>query len=202
MQFRKPFKEQIRAGSITCSIRTWRRPQARVGGRYNLHPEGAIEVTAVRQLPLNRVSARSVRASGFPNRAALREFLGVEGDRLVYQVEFRYLGDAPVKVPARGLLSDEDLAALLGKLAAIDARSGSPWTVPVLATLNTRPGTRAADLAPGFGWNTAVFKSQVRKLKALGLTISLETGYELSARGRQVLTAALARQDSATAPTR
>ncbi len=191
MQFTKPFKEKVRAGEVTCSIRSWRRPQARVGGRYNLHPEGAIEVTAVTQLPLSRVSATSVRASGFPDRTALRQFLGVEGDPLVYQVDFRYLGGALVKVPDSSPLSNDDLLALLGKLAAMDARSSTPWTTAVLATLDSRPGTRAADLAPGFGWETAVFKSQVRRLKALGLTISLETGYELSPRGRQVLMAAL-----------
>jgi hypothetical protein len=31
------------------------------------------------------------------------------------------------------------------------------------------------------------FKANVRKLKALGLTISLETGYELAPRGRLIL---------------
>jgi hypothetical protein len=202
MQFRKPFKAQIRAGRVTCSIRTWQRPQARVGGRYNLHPEGAIEVTAVRQLPLSRVSAGSIRASGFSDRAALRTFLGAKGDPLVYQVDFRYLGGALVKVPDRGVLSNEELLALLGKLAAMDARSKAPWTTAVLVTLDERPGTRAADLAAGFGWETAVFKAQVRKLKALGLSISLGTGYELSARGRQVLTAALERRESEAAARR
>ena len=59
---------------------------------------------------------------------------------------------------------------------------------PVLDAIGRRPGTRAADLAKGFpDWDTATFKQQVRKLKALGLTRSLETGYELSPRGRQVL---------------
>ena len=33
------------------------------------------------------------------------------------------------------------------------------------------------------------FKANVRKLKELGLTISLEVGYELSTRGRAVLQA-------------
>jgi hypothetical protein len=43
---------------------------------------------------------------------------------------------------------------------------------------------RAADLAPGLGWpELAPFKLHVRKLKELGLTISLPVGYELSPRG-------------------
>ena len=36
-------------------------------------------------------------------------------------------------------------------------------------------------------WDTRPFKANVRKLKALGLTESLEVGYRLSNRGRQVL---------------
>ena len=36
------------------------------------------------------------------------------------------------------------------------------------------------------GWETPVFKANVRKLKALGLTQSLETGYRLTDLGEQV----------------
>ena len=47
-----------------------------------------------------------------------------------------------------------------------------------------QPATRAADLAAGFGRETLPFKNDVRKLKNLGLTESLEVGYQLSPRGR------------------
>lgn len=46
------------------------------------------------------------------------------------------------------------------------------------------PGRRAADLAEEAGVDKAWFKQNVRKLKALGLTESLEVGYRLSPRGR------------------
>ncbi len=46
---------------------------------------------------------------------------------------------------------------------------------------------RAADLAAGFGRDTAPFKLDVRKLKALGLTESLDVGYRLSPRGQALL---------------
>ncbi len=36
------------------------------------------------------------------------------------------------------------------------------------------------------GWETPVFKANVRKLKRLGLTQSLETGYSLTDLGEQV----------------
>ena len=40
--------------------------------------------------------------------------------------------------------------------------------------------TCAADLAVSFGRETAPFKIDVRKLKNLGLTLSLPVGYQLS----------------------
>ena len=46
---------------------------------------------------------------------------------------------------------------------------------------------RAPDLAASLGRETAAFKDDVRKLKALGLTISHSPGYELSPRGRALL---------------
>ena len=50
---------------------------------------------------------------------------------------------------------------------------------------------RAADLAAGFGRETQPFKLDVRKLKNLGLTISLEVGYRLSPRGEAYLSGAV-----------
>ena len=50
MQFTKEFKAGIRAGAVTRSYRVWKKPQAKVGGRYNLHPDGVIEVTGISQV--------------------------------------------------------------------------------------------------------------------------------------------------------
>ena len=52
-----------------------------------------------------------------------------------------------------------------------------------------RPHVRAPDLAASVGRETAPFKNDVRKLKALGLTISHSPGYELSPRGQPCSTA-------------
>ena len=57
----------------------------------------------------------------------------------------------------------------------------------VLAAIGDHPGLRAADLCRQVGQERLPFKINVRKLKALGLTESLEVGYRLSPRGRAVL---------------
>ena len=49
------------------------------------------------------------------------------------------------------------------------------------------PATLAADIAHSIGREKLPFKADVRKLKELGLTESLEVGYRLSPRGRAYL---------------
>jgi len=49
------------------------------------------------------------------------------------------------------------------------------------------PARRAPELAALVGRETAAFKLDVRKLKELGLTESLEVGYRLSPRGEALL---------------
>ena len=62
-----------------------------------------------------------------------------------------------------------------------------PWTRPVLEMIESHPGRRAPDLAALFERETQPFKTDVRKLKNLGLTLSLPIGYRLSPRGESYL---------------
>ena len=59
----------------------------------------------------------------------------------------------------------------------------------MLRTIQARPAERAIELAESFGREKAPFKLDVRKLKNLGLTISLPLGYRLSPRGEAYLRA-------------
>ncbi len=56
-----------------------------------------------------------------------------------------------------------------------------------LRLIAERPAVRAADLAAAVGREKAPFKLDVRKLKNLGLTLSLDVGYRLSPRGEAYL---------------
>jgi hypothetical protein len=64
-----------------------------------------------------------------------------------------------------------------------------PWTRATLELIAQRPEVLAADLAAALGRERLPFKRDVRKLKELGLTESLERGYRLSPRGRAFLEA-------------
>jgi predicted transcriptional regulator len=67
------------------------------------------------------------------------------------------------------------------------ARPAGPWTLAVLRMIQDQPAVRAPDLAAQLGRETRPFKADVRKLKELGLTESLDIGYRLSPRGEAFL---------------
>jgi hypothetical protein len=93
----------------------------------------------------------------------------------------RFRGDfADPRIALRDLPPDEAVFARLDRMGE--------WAYEVLQAIAENPGLRAPDLAASFGREIAPFKRDVRKLKELGLTISLEVGYQLSPRGTAVLT--------------
>ena len=184
MQFTARNSTQIRAGEVTVSFRNWRRPHAKAGGIYRLRPGGAVRVTDVRAVCLGEVEEADAVRAGFESVAALAAFLKLPLNATVTRVEFALADDALLAKPPT--LSIEQA---LARLAATDRRSVAPWTASVLLLIRANPATRAGDLAPALGWETPQFKANVRKLKALGLTRSLETGYRLTALGERVAAA-------------
>ncbi|MCY3813690.1 MAG: hypothetical protein OXH15_18000 [Gammaproteobacteria bacterium] len=184
MQFTTRNSDAIRAGEVTLTFRNWRRPHARVGNVYRLRPHGAIRVTAVSQVRISAIADDDARRAGFDNVGALAAFLKVGHDAQVTRVGFELADEQDIRrSPDLGL---EDV---LGRLSATDRRSASPWTGRVLTLIATHPGRRAGDLAPTMGWELPKFKANVRKLKALGLTRSLEVGYRLTDLGERAVAA-------------
>lgn len=184
MQFTTRNSDAIRAGEVTLTFRNWRRPHAKVGNVYRLRPNGAIRVTDVRPVRLSAIGDEEARRAGYVDAAALAAFLKVGDAAEITRVAFELATEQDLRrPPTRGL--DE----VLVRLAATDRRSGAPWTGQVLALIDAHPARRAGDLAPMLGWETPKFKANVRKLKALGLTRSLEVGYRLTALGEQAFAA-------------
>jgi biotin operon repressor len=56
-----------------------------------------------------------------------------------------------------------------------------------MAQIADKPAVSSVFLAEAMGWERPEFKVHVRRLKALGLTISLDVGYRLSPRGQAYL---------------
>ena len=175
VQFTTRNSDQIRAGEVTVTFRNWRRPHAKVGNVYRLRPNGAIRVTDVRSVRLSALGRADAQRAGFIDAAVLSAFLKVSGDPELTRVAFELVDEALLRRPP-----SLELDEVLSRLAATDRRSAAPWTAEVLSLIDSHPATRAGDLAPTMGWETPKFKANVRKLKALGLTQSLEVGYLLT----------------------
>jgi hypothetical protein len=175
-------------GSVTVTFRRWKRPRARAGGSHRT-PAGVLAVDAVAEVDPDDITLGDAHQAGFGSLAALRRQLDRHGDGPVYRVDFHHAGPDPREALRRAdRLSEEELAGLRARLERLDraARDG-PWTDATLRLIGDRPGVRAADLAAAAGRERLPFKADVRKLKELGLTESLEVGYRLSPRGRALL---------------
>lgn len=192
MLFRRSFHAGLRDGSTTLTFRRWERPQVKVGGHYRVSGEDALQVTALDRVPVEGISDSEARRSGFAGAAALFAELARTGDRAlrpsdeVVRVEFRYvrLKDERAELATSDELSAADLDGIAQQLARMDGRSKrGPWTAQTIALICASPRTAASRLAPQIEMETAPFKANVRKLKAMGLTISHDPGYELSPRG-------------------
>ncbi len=139
-------------------------------------------------------AGRSARPQSDAGRSARpRSDAGAGNDGWpVYRVEFRRLDepDPRDELAHSAALGPDDVAAIDTRLDRLDRASAiGPWTRPTLRLIAANEGVRAPDLAASVGRETAPFKLDVRKLKNLGLTISLRVGYLVSPRGRAYLAA-------------
>jgi hypothetical protein len=180
----RPVLDRIAAGDVDLAFRRWRRPTVKAGGRLRT-AAGELAIDTVDVVDPARISAADARRAGYDSVDALRADLERREDGDVYRVQLHLAGpDTRIALRAQEQLSASELAGLDTRLARLDRASRhGPWTLVVLELIASRPATRAPDLAATLGRETAPFKTDVRKLKELGLTESLQVGYRLSPRG-------------------
>jgi hypothetical protein len=184
MLFRQKFLDGIRGGSITLAFRRWRRPSVRAGGTL-LTPVGQLDITAVDEVAIARISEADARRAGYESRQELLAELRSRDEGTIYRIELGALrADPRVALRRTAALPADERDTIERRLQRLDARAADgPWTARTLDVIRTHPGVRAGDLCRLLGQEKLPFKTNVRKLKALGLTESLEVGYRLSPRG-------------------
>lgn len=189
MLFTASQQQLIASGRLTRTFRAWKSARVRAGRVYSLGGGGCVAVEAVTRVVTGAIAAEAALAAGFATVDALiRELRRVTGKPIspgdeLYEVKFRY-EEGQREGPVHDLTAEQAAA----RLARMDAQSASgPWTVQALAAIRDRPRVSARELAADAGRERLAFKAGVRKLKALGLTISHEVGYELTPAGRDVL---------------
>lgn len=148
-----------------------------------------LEIRSVRRVGIQDLGEVDSARAGFDDLASLLTMLETRGSGDIYRVEVgRITPDPRLELREQTDLKPDDIEAISQELAGLDARSKSgPWTRSYLRVIAENPGVLAEKLASSVGVEKQVFKRRVRRLKELGLTISLSPGYELSPRGKEFL---------------
>lgn len=173
----------IRTGAVDLAFRRWDRPRLRVGTRMRT-AVGLVEVTSVVRVPVKSLTAAQAQRAGAASVKDLLAQLAHRPDSPIFRIGLRYAGPDPrIALRADAELSAAEREHLLHRLQRLDdASPRGPWTRAALAIIARRPAVRAGDLADELGRDLVTFKRDVRKLKELGLTESLDVGYRLSPR--------------------
>lgn len=91
MEFSRELRADVLAGEITLSVRLWKKPRVKRGGRYQVGL-GEIEVDSIELVPFAAITEDDVRRAGEPDLETLRQRAAhagpIDQDTLVYLVEF------------------------------------------------------------------------------------------------------------------
>ena len=95
MEFSKELHDDIAAGDIVVTFRLWRRPHAKVGGRYRVG-RVEVEVDSMAVIRFGDISDADVRRAGEPDRETLRLRAAhagpIDDETLLYRIAFHVVG--------------------------------------------------------------------------------------------------------------
>lgn len=183
MLFRQHILKGIAAGRVTLAFRRWRRPPPKEGATIRTHL-GVVQIVSVAAIEPEEITPGDVARTGM---SADELGASIAGEGTVLRMELRLIGADPRVALRQTLPGDDETAAVVEKLARMDAAAPAPWTAQYLRLIAERPGVVSHALARSVNVETLLFKRRVRRLKELGLTESLEVGYRVSPRGRALL---------------
>ena len=187
MILRKADLDSIARGEISMVFRRWQRPTVRSGGTL-LTAAGQLQIGEVTVVDLHAITPEDASRAGYESKDALLVDLNRRTEGRIFRIELRGLIADPRVALRSSPLDENQSAAVRSRLARLDAASADgPWTLRTLQVIRDHPGLRAGDLCRLVDQERDRFKPNVRKLKNLGLTESLEVGYRLSPRGRAYL---------------
>jgi len=188
MLFKRVILQSIQRGEVTLAFRRWRRPTVVLGSL--LHTEiGRLEIQSLEEVTPESVTDADAHQAGFANRALLMGSLRDDPGSRLYRIQVRFAGADPrIALRETSALDAGEITELNQRLDRLDRASAiGPWTHRVLRAIVEQPDLAAGDLASRLDVEKEWLKRNVRKLKNLGLTESLQPGYRLSPRGRAFL---------------
>jgi len=188
MLFKQKVLEQIKAGDVSLAFRKWVKPTVKSGSVINTSV-GQLKILSVEKVSRKAVNTQAAQKAGFASLDELLKVLDARTKGELYKITLQYHApDARVALREKDSFTDTEFDTIVKKLERLDkySKQGS-WTYRVLETIEKYPQRRAADLSDLLGREKDWLKTNIRKLKNLGLTISHEIGYSLSPRGKAFL---------------
>lgn len=186
MLFRQAVLEGIAEGRITLAFRRWSRPSVRAGGAVRT-AAGVVRIGSIDVIEPGDITPADARKAGYDDLAVLVRELGADGEKPLYRIALTGIeADRRVALRMNAQLDAAEMAELERHFARWEkARPG--YFPAILKAIGDHPEMPAAVLAECLKVEKLRFKQDVRKLKELGLTESLATGYRLSARGEAAI---------------
>ena len=176
-------------GRVSCTYRRWEVVRPKVGSRFTTSA-GVVEVTSITRADEQQLTERDAGEAGFDSVADLIKWCRAKGNGDLYRIGIALAEPDPrIELRRTNNLQAADVAALNAKLDRMDRAAEQPWTRSTLRQISRLPGVVSTELAAEVGQERRAYKLRVRRLKALGLTESLERGYRLSPRGQAYLAA-------------
>ncbi|MEL6340999.1 MAG: hypothetical protein AAFQ65_13905 [Myxococcota bacterium] len=187
MLIKREVLDRIVTGEIDRAFRRWKRPTVKSGGRLRT-AVGELAIEEVVKVSLESLTSEDARRSGYRSLEALRSELLHRTDRNVFKIIVRYAGADPREALREDdTLSDTQCSELLKRINKIGAKHADGLSLKILTWIEAWPERRAQDLSDEIKIGKPRLKAHVRRLKELGLTESMHTGYRLSARGRRLM---------------
>lgn len=176
MLIKRKVLDEIATGNVTLAFRRWKRATVKAGGTLTT-AVGVLAIESIDAVTQQSITERDATRAGFASRSELiAELKKREGK--VYKIRLKLTGEDPRIALRKKKIGAKDAEEILARLS---------WARPYLEVIRDQPGVRAIDLAEQLDMDKGAFKQRVRKLKSLGLTESLKTGYRLSPRGVSLL---------------
>ena len=189
MLFKQHVLEGIAAGEINLAFRRWEEARIKPGTRLRT-PAGLVDIHSVQSISEQDITDEEAVRAGFHSKEEVLQNLACYEPAALYRIELSFGGTDPREIlREKDELSKQDVEEIQKRLNSFDERSRhGPWTRSLLQLLENMPGERAVILTEAMNWEDKdILKRNVRKLKELGLTVSLGTGYKLSPRGKAFL---------------
>lgn len=181
--------ERITDGTVTLAFRRWQRPTVKTGGQLRT-AVGILAIDEVSVIHVDEITAEDAQKAGYSSCSELLHTLNRNEEGTLYRIKFHFAGQDPREMLREQVnLTDDELAKVHQQLTQLDLKSqDGSWTITILRLIKQHPGLRATELAAIAHLDTQVLKVKVRKLKNIGLTVSIaQGGYQLSPRGCEML---------------